>query len=452
MLLTGHWLSAAGTVLVTTAGFLWLFALPVHARGHVDNPYTGILLFLILPLLFFFGLALIPLGAMLAKRRLVSGPPPDRAAAVRKLFWFLGITTAANVVIGSQLSYRAVEHMETTQFCGQSCHVMKPEFTAHAAAPHAKVACVSCHVSPGATGWMHAKINGTRQLYQVVTNSFPRPIAAGLASGRLVGSEETCESCHDRDTGRPLRLEVKLKRADDEANSATWTILAMRIAKIHAAHMGAGTAVRFASGDAARQSIAWVETRGATGKVTAYFGKGATADSVSALPKFTMQCVDCHNRPAHTFERPSAAVDRAMRAGDIPSTLPFIKKEGVELLKASYASEDDARARIASELKGFYATAYASVASSRAAEIDHASAALFSLWSRNVFPDLKVTWGTYPNNLGHQDDPGCFRCHDGEHATTDATVSIGQDCSSCHEPIAVDEPDPEILKTLQISG
>ena len=123
-----------------------------------------------------------------------------------KALWFLGITTAANVVIGSQLSYRAVEHMETTQFCGQSCHVMKPEFTAHAAAPHAKVACVSCHVSPGATGWMHAKINGTRQLYQVVTNSFPRPIAAGLASGRLVGSEETCESCHDRDTGRPLRL------------------------------------------------------------------------------------------------------------------------------------------------------------------------------------------------------------------------------------------------------
>jgi hypothetical protein len=206
------------------------------------------------------------------------------------------------------------------------------------------------------------------------------------------------------------------------------------------------------TGSGSPASIRVAETRGAAGKVTAYFGKGATADSISALPKFTMQCVDCHNRPAHTFERPAAAVDRAMRAGDIPSTLPFIKKKGVELLKASYASEDDARARIASELKGFYATAHAEVASSRAAEIDRASAALFALWSRNVFPDLKVTWGTYPNNLGHEDDPGCFRCHDGEHATADATVSIGQDCSTCHEPIAVDEPDPEIVKTLQISG
>jgi nitrate/TMAO reductase-like tetraheme cytochrome c subunit len=329
---------------------------------------------------------------------------------------------------------------------------MKPEFTAHAAAPHAKVACVDCHVSPGATGWVHAKINGTRQLYEVVTNSFSRPIPAGLASGRLVGSEETCESCHDRDAGRALRLKVMPKYGNDEANSATWTVLGMRIAKIHAAHMGPGITVRFAATDATRQSIPWVETRGPAGEPAAYFAKGATAASVSTLPQFAMQCVDCHNRPAHTFERPAAAVDRAMRAGDIPSTLPFVKKKGVELLEASYADDAEARTRIASELKAYYTSGYAAIASSRSADIDRASGALFAIWARNVFPDLKVTWGTYPSNVGHQDTPGCFRCHDGEHATADAKASIEQDCSSCHEAIAIEEASPEILKTLGISG
>ena len=392
---------------------------------------------------------------MLAKRRVAAGfagPPTDRASAVRKLSLFLGITTVANVVIGSQLSYRAVEHMETTQFCGQSCHVMKPEFSAHAAAPHSKVPCVSCHVSPGATGWVQSKFNGTRQLLEVATNSFHRPIPAGLASGRLVASEETCESCHARESGRAVRVKVIPKHADDEASSATWTVLAMRVAKIHSAHAG-GATIRYATADATRQSLPWVEvTRASAGKVTAYFGKEATAESVSALPKFTMQCVDCHNRPAHTFERPGPAVDRAIAAGDIPSSLPFIKKKGVELLGASYADENEARARIASDLAAFYAKDHAEIASSRSADIDRASAALLAIWSRNVFPDLKVTWGTYPNNLGHEDAPGCFRCHDGEHATADAAASIVPDCASCHEAIAVEEANPEILKTLGIQG
>jgi hypothetical protein len=226
----------------------------------------------------------------------------------------------------------------------------------------------------------------------------------------------------------------------------------MKIAKIHAAHMGPGITIKLAATDATRQSIPWVETRGPAGAVAAYFGKGATAESVAALPKFAMQCVDCHNRPAHTFERPGAAIDRAMRSGDILSSLPFIKKKGVELLEATYTDDADARKRIPSELTAYYASGYAAIASSRAADIDRASGALVAIWSRNVFPDLKVTWGTYPVNVGHQDTPGCFRCHDGEHATADAKAAIDQDCSTCHEAIAVEEANPEILKTLGISG
>jgi hypothetical protein len=454
VLLASHPVSLAGTVLVTTAGLLWCFALPAQTRGHVDNPYAGIILFLILPLVFFLGLALIPLGIFLAKRRVASSlsdPAVDRASAVRRLAVFVGVTTLANVVIGSQLSYRAVEHMETTQFCGQSCHVMKPEFSAHAVAPHSKIACVSCHVAPGATGWLHSKLNGTRQLIEVVADSFPRPIPAGLASGRLVPSEHSCESCHAREAGRAIRVKVIPKRADDEGSSASWTVLAMKTQAIHRAHMGDGFSIRFAATDASRQSIPWVEVarRPPAAGVT-YFGTGATPESTAALPRYTMQCVDCHNRAAHTFERPALAIARAMTFGEIPS-LPYINKKGLELLQASYADEADARARIASDLKTYYTRSHADIAASRSADIDRTGSAIFAIWSRNVFPDLKVTWGTYPSNMGHEQTPGCFRCHDGEHATADGAASITPDCATCHEAIAVEEASPEILKTLGIS-
>lgn len=460
VLLTSHWISVVGTVLVTTAGLLWLFALPLHVRGHADNPYIGIVLFLILPMAFFAGLALIPVGAVLAKRRVASGlagSPPDRAAAAKRLVLFLGITTVANVVIGLQLSYRAVEHMETVQFCGQSCHVMTPQFSAHAVAPHSRVACVHCHVASGAVGWLHSKINGSKQMLEVMAGTYDRPIPPGIATGRLVPAGDTCESCHARLTGPPVRLRVTRKHADDENNTMSWTVLSMklgvgRLGGIHAAHLGPNVTVRYASSDPARQTIPWVEvTRRPEGTVTTFIGKDVRPDAVSALPKFAMQCTDCHNRAAHTFELPGPAIDRAMGSGEISSELPFVKKKAIELLKADYASGDDARARIVSDLRGFYAKEYPDVAASRPQEIDRAAAALSAIWSRNIFPDMKVTWGTYPNNLGHMEFPGCFRCHDGEHATADAEASIEQDCSTCHEAIAVEEPNPEILKTLGLN-
>ena len=156
VLLTSHWISMLGVALVTLACCWWLFALPAHLRGHVDNPYIGLLIFIIIPVIFFTGLALIPIGIVMAKRRVAAGLSvmQDRRTAWRRVIAFFVTMTAVNVIIGSQVSYRAVEHMETVQFCGQSCHVMKPEFTAHQMAPHQEVACVSCHVAPGASGWV----------------------------------------------------------------------------------------------------------------------------------------------------------------------------------------------------------------------------------------------------------------------------------------------------------
>ena len=200
VLLTSHWISMAGVALVTLAGFSWLFALPANIRGHVGDPYIGLLTFIAIPIVFFLGLALIPIGIALGRRKAVAefNTVADRRVAWRRAGLFFAIMTGANIIIGSQLTYRAVEHMETTQFCGQSCHVMKPEFTAHLLPPHQQVACATCHVGPGASGWLQAKMSGTRQLMGVILNNFPRPIESAMESNRLVSSADTCEQCHAR--------------------------------------------------------------------------------------------------------------------------------------------------------------------------------------------------------------------------------------------------------------
>src|SRR3984893_6881080 len=339
ILLTSHWISMLGVTLVTLAGCSWLFLLPVHMSGRVDNPYIGLLVFIAIPVFFFLGLALIPIGIVLTRRRWAASLDtfPDRKQAWRRAGVFFAVMTMANVLIGSQVSYRAVEHMETVQFCGQSCHVMKPEFTAHQRPPHSQLACVSCHVAPGASGWVQSKMSGTRQLAAVVFKSFPRPIESAMESNRLVPSADTCEQCHAREKAIGPRLRVISKFKDDEANTRTETVLMMLVGGggfggIHGAHLGPGVRIRYAASDKKRQTIPWVEYRNSeTGITRTYLAGDAKADSVGSLPTFDMQCVDCHNRAAHSFQLPEHAIDEAMARGEIPVGLPFVKKTAIEL-------------------------------------------------------------------------------------------------------------------------
>ena len=455
ILLTSHWISMLGVALVTLAGCSWLFALPAHLRGSVDNPYIGLLIFIAIPIVFLLGLALIPIGIALAKRRIRAGLAvvEDRKTAWRHVVIFCVVATVLNVIIGSQATYRAVTHMETVQFCGQSCHVMKPEFIAHQRAPHQQVACVGCHVGPGASGWIKSKMAGTRQLMAVTFNTFPRPIESAIESNRLIPASETCEQCHAREKFLGPRLRVIAKFKDDEANTRNQTVLMMlegggKFGGIHGAHMGPGVLVRYAAADKKRQTIPWGEYQNA-GVTRTYLANDAKPDSIRALPTYEMQCVDCHNRPAHAFEIPDRAVDEAIATGRLSSSLPFVKKTGVELIKAGYKSGEEAEQKIGASLTAFYRGKYPEVYGKRTADIQAAGQTLLAIYQRNVFPDLKVDWGTYPNNLGHADYPGCFRCHDDGHAASDKKT-ITQDCGTCHQALAVEETSPEILKTLGI--
>src|SRR5579864_5167706 len=458
--LTRHWLSLLGVALLATAVISWLFVLPQQIRGHFENPYVGIVVFLVLPAVFFAGLALVPVGVYLSKRQIrgeIAEQTFDRKTALRRIAWFFGATTVLNILIGTQVSYRAVKYMETPQFCGATCHTMNPELAAYQNSPHSRVECVECHVAPGAAGWISSKTNGIRQLMETVLRTSPRPIPSALESNRLVPARETCENCHWPQKFGGVRLRVFSKYADDETNTRSETVLMMlvggnRISGIHGAHFGSGVHIRFAAADGRRQTIPWVEYRNTdTGDVRTFLTPNPPSDSGKELPRFDMECVDCHNRPTHTFDLPERAMDKALALGDIAAGLPYIKKKSVELLKANYATGAEAASKLPSALDAFYQQNYPDLYAARSQDIDQAGAALLAIYNRNVFPDLKVTWGTYPNNLGHTDFPGCFRCHDGSHTTADGKT-ITQDCNTCHEPLAMEEVSPEILKTLGIAN
>jgi hypothetical protein len=453
--LSSNWLSLVGVVLVTTAAILWLFLLPTTLRGGADSPYIGILVFLVLPAPFFLGLVLIPLGMWL-KRKRTGIHPPDfpaptwRNPELRKLVYFIGATTVLNVVIGSQLTYGAVNYMDSVTFCGQTCHnVMQPEFTAYQNSPHSKVECVKCHIGPGASWFVRSKLSGVGQVVAVTFNTYPRPIPTPVRN--LRPARETCEACHWPQKYGEDRVRIISKFADDEHNTLTKTVLLVKIGGgnggmgIHGTHLGVGVRIRYAHSDEARQTIPWVEYNGPAGQKVYAVPDAKTA----GLPIREMDCMDCHNRPTHAYELPERGIDRAMAAGLISSSLPFAKKQAVEIIKAKYTSREEAAQAIPAAFIKFYREKYPELWKQNPGQVQESAQQVLEVWKRNVFPDMNVTWGAYPNNLGHTDFPGCFRCHDGSHATKSGD-SITQDCNACHNLLAMDEANPKILSDLGI--
>jgi nitrate/TMAO reductase-like tetraheme cytochrome c subunit len=458
--LSSNWVSLTGVVIVTTATVFWLFLLPTTLRGTTESPYVGILAFLVLPAPFFAGLILIPLGIWLQRRReRRSGLyPPQfppltwRNTELRRLVYFIFFTTMVNLAIASQVSYSAVNYMDSVTFCGLTCHtVMQPEYTAYQNSPHARVECVKCHIGPGASWFVKSKLSGVEQVLAVTFHTYSTPIPTPVRS--LRPARETCEACHWPQKYGEDRLQVIDKFADDQTNTLTKTVLLMKIGGgnrgigIHGTHLGPGVLIRYAHADEGRQIIPWIEYNGPGGK-TVYATPGTKPDG-GDLPKREMDCVDCHNRPTHAYDLPERAVDRAMNAGQISPSLPFAKKRAVEILKAAYASRQEAAQKIPAAFESYYRDNYPAIWAQRKAEVTSAAQSVLAAYNRNIFPEMKVTWGTYPNNIGHTDFPGCFRCHDGNHAAKDGR-SVTQDCNACHNLLAMDEANPKVLTDLGI--
>lgn len=456
--------SASG---VTMIGY-WLMEL--FGRPNA-NPYLGIIFFLILPALFVLGLALIPVGIFLRRKALQKmGAIPAEFPKVdlndrifRHGLDIVLVATIVNLLVVAMASYRGAAYMDSPQFCGQSCHVMHPEYTAYRIGPHSHVACVECHIGSGASSYFEAKVNGTKQLIEVsfhpvanlapkIIPNYPTPIPSPVTS--LRPARDICEGCHTPTRFDGDKLLVKSEFADDENNTETQTVLILHLggqdsfshrSGIHGVHLGH---IEYLATDATRTTIPWVQRTNPDGSQTTY----AASALKGAMPqgeRRVMDCIDCHNRASHTFVTAEEAINSAMADDAISPELPWVHKEGLALLKADYASQADASEKIPAALEAFYRTSDPGVLSTKAAQVQAAGQELVTLYSENVFPDMKVTWGTHPNHIGHMSYPGCFRCHDGDHVAKDGG-SITQDCAACHNLLAVQEAKPKVLTDLGI--
>jgi nitrate/TMAO reductase-like tetraheme cytochrome c subunit len=425
---------------------LFLLFLLLETLGYFTSPYFGLLLFVTIPAAFVLGLLLIPVGMRLeARRRRRSPDAPQREWPVldlsiarhRKIIALVLLLTIVNLVLLSMASVGAVHYMETTAFCGRVCHTtMEPQYVAHKSGPHARVACVDCHVGPGAGALIESKMAGTRQLWHVATNRVPRPVPSPVHSMRP--ARFTCENCHWPEKLHGDELRVFREYADDEASTETVTTMTMFVgggsadlglgSGIHW-HMNLANEIEYVATDPQRQIIPYVKLRMRDGTVREYTAPNATPEQIAAGERRRMDCLDCHNRPAHTFfATPERAIDAAIAQGRIPRGLPFVRREAVAAVTGEYIDADAARLAIANRLREFYKARPAA----DAALVNQIIAGTQDVWARNVFPAMKVTWGTYPNNISHIDTPGCFRCHDDEHVTRDGRA-IKQDCEMCHK-------------------
>lgn len=435
-------LAALGVVLTTACALLFLLALAVESFGLIQNPYVGILIFGALPTGFALGLVLVAVGNLRGRRRgaeEISWPTIDLKNRGQRIF-VMGLLAASivNIAILSLAGYGAVHYMETPAFCGQVCHtVMEPEYVAHAQGPHANVTCVSCHVGSGAGALVSSKLDGARRLLGFVTGDIERPIPTPVITMRP--ARDTCGTCHWPEKIHGDRLKVIKEYADDEAASETVTTLELRVGGGSTAlgigegihwHMHVSNRVEYIALDAARQDIPLVTLTTGDGTVREFRRPGVTDEALAAGTRRQMDCTDCHNRPSHEFS-PSAerAADAVLALGQVPRSLPFIRREMVKALKAEAPTKEAALAAIERDLRAFYAGSGA--AGPAGADIDRAVRATQAVYRANVFPQMKITWGSYRSELGHTNSPGCFRCHDEEKITADGRT-ISQDCESCH--------------------
>jgi nitrate/TMAO reductase-like tetraheme cytochrome c subunit len=431
-----NWLSLTGLVTVIGALFSFMQLFILDTVAHFSNPYISILTWMVVPAFLVLGLFLTVIGELRERRRRKGGVslismvqidlsrPRDR----RNMAIFLA-GAVFFLLLSAVGSYNSYQFTESVEFCGETCHtVMKPELTAHALGPHARVACAECHIGPGASWFVRSKLSGSYQIYATLFAKYPRPIPTPIKN--LRPARETCEQCHwprqfignlDQtfyyflsdvsNTPYSIRMTVKVGGSDP---------LSGPVGGIHW-HTSTSNRVEYVAKDPMRQNIPWVRMTDAQGVVTVYHLPNFTND-VSQHQIRTMDCIDCHNRPSHRLMSPDDAVDLAINLGQIPRTLPWIKTNAVYVLTRKYDTDSEAREGIATVLAEHYPDD---------PRIPQVISVVQRIYGDNFFPKMKSDWRAYPDNIGHLLWSGCFRCHDGSHKSADGKV-ITASCNACH--------------------
>ena len=462
--------SLAGMIIISVTFPLLIVCAFLDVLEIVHNPLFGAWIYGVLTPLFILGHCIFFTGFFLI------GSGPDRESPCsysyiknhfphvsektnfRILIFLASSLAVGNFVVVVLVGYTGHHYSETTRFCGTLCHFsMSPESGAHEISPHSRVACVDCHVGSGLKNFVSSKIAGMRQVVSTATGSYPRPIR--MPTHGLRPAKQTCEECHRPELFHGDKLKIIDRYQEDEKNTHLQTALLMKVGSggqgtgargIHW-HVSSKNKIMYTYEDEFRERISEVHLFKADGSEIIFKNPEVTTEDHSGSPHHgskEMDCVDCHNRPAHIYYSPEEALDRRISNGMISTELPFIKKKGMELITTAYPSKEQALQAIATALPAWYAKQYPETAREKGNYIIQAVASLQEAYRENIYPDMKIDWNTYPSNLGHHDEGGCFRCHNDTLEAADGSI-IPQDCDTCHILLAEDESNPEIISTLQ---
>ncbi len=457
----GFFLAAMAVVLLMTFG---LFSVVTPNA----NPYVDIVGFLVLPSILVVGVALVPVGIFFKSWRLHRKDPEQRLAfrfprvdlndpkqrSVAKVAVLGGFVLLPVVGLSS---YHGYHYTDSSAFCSKACHaVMHPQATTYEHSAHARVACAECHIGSGASWFVKSKLSGTRQVLAMWEKSYPRPIPPAITE--LRPARETCEHCHwpKKFFGAQLREIVHF--ATDEQNTRHEIDMLLntgggdestgRAEGLHM-HLALANAIEYIATDDLLQDIPWVKWTDTAGRELIYRSDGKPSSDPKPEGKVRrVDCMDCHNRPAHKFRSPGEALDIYLDVGKIDTTLPYIKRQAVLALIKPYTDTETAESQIGVELTEYYRENHPEVWATRKASVNHAIDGIRTIYRSNFFPEMKVDWQTYPDNVGHMLTPGCFRCHEGQHVNQHGEA-ISHECHVCHtflNPVGLNGDTPVIRK------
>jgi nitrate/TMAO reductase-like tetraheme cytochrome c subunit len=454
-----NWISAIGGVLAIGALFSFALLAWINFTQGDKNPYLGIFTYIVAPGFLIAGLALVFFGAWAQRRWMIRhAATPDRwrldfhnVAQRRRVLWF-GAGAMAFIILSAFGSYQTYHISESTQFCGQVCHAaMNPEFVAYKRGAHARVECVECHVGSGASWFIKAKINGTHQLIAYTLDNYKRPIETPIKN--LRPAQDTCEKCHwpEKFHGN---IEINFTHFLSDKKNTEYT--ARRLLHVNKSapgsplggihwHVSATDRVEYYAADEKRQDIPWMRVTNLKDGTFRVFKTDAFKGEPPADKIRVMDCMDCHNRPAHSFPTANDAVEKAMAAGTLSTKLPNIKRVAVQAMtETKITTTAEAPQKIADFIRAKYTDP------AIAGEVPGAIAEVQQLFSNSIFPERKADWRVYPNQIGHKDWLGCFRCHDNKHKDAVNKTVRSSDCNSCHTILA--QGKGEELQTLSAKG
>jgi hypothetical protein len=438
-----------GLIILVSIVMILLFLL-LSFSLRAPSPYIGILTYMVFPGFLISGILVFLYGLIRESRRrrrlgaMEALPYPRldlNEPRQRKKFTFILTGGCFLGILLAFVGYNAYLFTDSNTFCGKLCHsVMKPEYTAYLNGPHARVPCVDCHVGTGVSWYVKSKISGAPQVFALWFRTYSTPIPTPLKN--LRPARETCEECHwpEKFYGAQL-MQYPYFRYNKE-NTPEQISLLVRTgggtlnlgenAGIHW-HMAINEKVYFRATDPGLQQIPWIKVINGDGSETIYRDKSVnfSDEELNRLPLNFMDCMDCHNRPSHVFLPPETAVDQAMAGGYISSRLPWIKKLALDALMKDYGDRQNVYEEIGQFIEAYYAKNYPKVLKNQKAELKQAVGTIFGIYDRNVFPTMKVNWTTYPNNIGHRNWPGCFRCHNNRHVSQAGKV-LTSGCPVCH--------------------